>query len=39
VNFAVLDGQALAAAEPHLLVERAGALHWTDPSRSAIRMR
>jgi glycine/D-amino acid oxidase-like deaminating enzyme len=31
VNFAVLDGKALAAAEPHLLVERAGALHWTDP--------
>lgn len=31
VNYALLDGQALAAAEPHLLVERAGALHWTDP--------
>ena len=31
VNFAVLDGKALAEAEPHLLVERAGALHWTDP--------
>jgi D-amino-acid dehydrogenase len=31
VNFAALDGQALAAAEPHLLVERAGAIHWTDP--------
>ncbi len=31
VNFAVLDGAALAAAEPHLLAQRAGALHWTDP--------
>lgn len=31
VNFAALDGKALAAAEPHLLVERAGAIHWTDP--------
>jgi D-amino-acid dehydrogenase len=31
VNFAVLDGQALAAAEPSLLAERAGAIHWTDP--------
>lgn len=31
VNYAVLDGRELAAAEPHLLVERAGALHWTDP--------
>ena len=31
VNFAALDGQALATAEPHLLVERAGAIHWTDP--------
>jgi D-amino-acid dehydrogenase len=27
----VLDSRALAAAEPHLLVEKAGALHWTDP--------
>ncbi|HEY8613826.1 MAG TPA: FAD-dependent oxidoreductase [Roseomonas sp.] len=31
VNHMALDGQALAAAEPHLLVERAGAIHWTDP--------
>lgn len=31
VNFARLDGDALAAAEPHLLVRRAGAIHWTDP--------
>lgn len=31
VNFAVLDGRGLAAAEPHLLAERAGAIHWTDP--------
>jgi D-amino-acid dehydrogenase len=31
VNHAVLDGDALAAAEPHLLVRRAGAIHWTDP--------
>jgi D-amino-acid dehydrogenase len=31
VNFAVLDGQALATAEPSLLAERAGAIHWTDP--------
>jgi D-amino-acid dehydrogenase len=31
VNFTMLDGRALAAAEPHLLVERAGAIHWTDP--------
>jgi D-amino-acid dehydrogenase len=31
VNFVALDGKALAAAEPHLLVERAGAIHWTDP--------
>jgi D-amino-acid dehydrogenase len=31
VNYAVLDGKALAAAEPHLKVERAGAIHWTDP--------
>ncbi|KAA2211651.1 NAD(P)/FAD-dependent oxidoreductase [Teichococcus oryzae] len=30
VNYAVLDSDALAAAEPHLLVRRAGALHWTD---------
>lgn len=31
VNFAMLDGPALAAAEPSLLAERAGAIHWTDP--------
>jgi len=31
VNFAALDGRGVAAAEPHLLVERAGAIHWTDP--------
>lgn len=31
VNFAALDSKALAAAEPHLLVERSGAIHWTDP--------
>jgi D-amino-acid dehydrogenase len=31
VNFAALDGKAVAAAEPHLLVQRAGAIHWTDP--------
>ncbi|HWX47104.1 MAG TPA: FAD-binding oxidoreductase [Roseomonas sp.] len=31
INFAALDGRALAAAEPHLLAERAGAVHWTDP--------
>lgn len=31
VNFLPLDGAALAAAEPHLLVQRAGAIHWTDP--------
>ncbi len=31
VNFRVLDGRTLAAEEPHLLVERAGAIHWTDP--------
>lgn len=31
VNFVALDGRGLAAAEPHLLVERAGAIHWTDP--------
>jgi len=31
VNFAVLDGDGLARAEPHLLERRAGALHWTDP--------
>ena len=31
VNFAALDGDALAAAEPHLRTGFAGALHWTDP--------
>ncbi len=31
VNFATLDGGALAAAEPHLLAAKAGAIHWTDP--------
>jgi D-amino-acid dehydrogenase len=31
VNFAALDGQALAEAEPALLKARHGAIHWTDP--------
>jgi D-amino-acid dehydrogenase len=31
VNFVALDSEALAAAEPHLLERRAGAIHWTDP--------
>lgn len=31
INHRLLDGAALAAAEPHLLVQRAGAIHWTDP--------
>ncbi|BDG74451.1 NAD(P)/FAD-dependent oxidoreductase [Roseomonas fluvialis] len=31
VNFVALDGAGVAAAEPHLLVQRAGAIHWTDP--------
>jgi D-amino-acid dehydrogenase len=31
VGYRMLDGEELAAAEPHLLVRRAGALHWTDP--------
>ncbi|SDB73540.1 D-amino-acid dehydrogenase [Belnapia rosea] len=31
VNFTALDSQALAEAEPHLLVGRLGAIHWTDP--------
>lgn len=31
VNYAALDGRGLAAAEPHLMAERAGAVHWTDP--------
>ncbi len=29
VPFSVLDSQQLAAAEPHLLVKRLGAIHWT----------
>jgi len=31
VGYRMLDGAALAEAEPHLMVRRAGALHWTDP--------
>ena len=31
VNYATLDADALASAEPHLLAEKAGAIHWTDP--------
>jgi len=31
VGYRVLDAGALAEAEPHLMVRRAGALHWTDP--------
>ncbi|WP_158741972.1 FAD-binding oxidoreductase, partial [Acidisphaera sp. L21] len=31
VNYALLDGAALAAAEPSLQVEKIGAIHWTDP--------
>jgi D-amino-acid dehydrogenase len=31
VNYAALDGAALAEAEPALLAEKAGAVHWTDP--------
>jgi D-amino-acid dehydrogenase len=31
VNYVALDGTALAEAEPHLLAEKAGAIHWTDP--------
>jgi D-amino-acid dehydrogenase len=31
VNYVALDGPALAQAEPHLLAERSGAIHWTDP--------
>ncbi len=31
VNFTTLDAAGLAAAEPHLLVQRLGAIHWTDP--------
>jgi D-amino-acid dehydrogenase len=31
VNYALLDEAGIAAAEPHLLVKRLGAIHWTDP--------
>jgi D-amino-acid dehydrogenase len=31
VNFVALDSAGLAAAEPHLLEKRVGAIHWTDP--------
>ena len=31
VNYVALDGTALAQAEPHLLSERLGAIHWMDP--------
>lgn len=31
VNYVLLDGPALARAEPHLLAEKPGAIHWTDP--------
>ena len=31
VNYVALDGPALAQAEPHLLEEKTGAIHWTDP--------
>lgn len=31
IGFVALDAAGLAAAEPHLLVTRAGAIHWTDP--------
>ena len=30
VTYAALDGADLAAAEPHLLVRRAGAVHWSN---------
>ena len=30
VTFEPLDGEGLAAAEPHLMVRRAGAVHWTN---------
>ena len=39
IGFAALDGKALAAAEPSLLVERAGASTGPTRSRSATRMR
>ncbi len=31
VHFVALDSAGLATAEPHLLQQRAGAIHWTDP--------
>ena len=31
VNYNPLDGPALARTEPHLLADKAGAIHWTDP--------
>lgn len=31
VNYVALDGPSLAQTEPHLLAEKAGAIHWTDP--------
>lgn len=31
VNFVPLDRAGVAAAEPHLLVERTGGIHFTDP--------
>lgn len=31
VNYRLLDGEALAKAEPALKVRRHGAIHWTDP--------
>jgi D-amino-acid dehydrogenase len=31
VNYAALDSRELAAAEPSLLIEKAGAIHWLDP--------
>jgi D-amino-acid dehydrogenase len=31
VNYVALDGRALAQEEPHLLTEKLGAIHWTDP--------
>ena len=29
-TYVALDGDGLAAAEPHLLIRRAGAVHWTN---------
>jgi D-amino-acid dehydrogenase len=31
VSYKALDGRALAAAEPALMMEKTGAIHWTDP--------